>query len=126
MKKSTYLILSTAVLFLALVTVSSCNKDKTEIAVVVPENCPDTISFATTVEPMIQANCSTSGCHDAASAAAGYNLIGHGNISTNANDILTAIKHENSGSPMPLGQPKLNDTIIQQFDCWIAQGTLNN
>ncbi len=126
MRKSTYLLLSSAALFLALTTISSCDKDKTEIEVVVPEDCPDTISFSGIVEPMIQANCSTSGCHDAGSASSGYNLEGHGNISANANDILNVINHEPGVVAMPYFQPKLSDSIIEQFDCWIAQGTLNN
>lgn len=126
MKKSIYLIASAAVLFLALVTVSSCNKDKTEIEVIVAEDCPDTISFSGIVEPLIQSNCSTSGCHDAGSASAGYNLEGHGNISTNANAILNAINHEAGVVAMPYFQAKLSDTLIEQFDCWISQGTLNN
>ena len=125
MKKSTYFVLSTAFLFLSLAGVSSCNKDKTEVEVIVPEACPDTISFSGFVEPLIQANCSTSGCHDV-TATAGYDLLGYTNISTHANSILTAIKHENSGAGMPIGQPKFNDSIIDRVNCWIDQGTLNN
>lgn len=126
MKKSTYLVLSTAVIFLALITVSSCAKDKTEIEVIVPEDCPTTISFAGIVEPMMQANCSTSGCHGGGSSAGGYNLEGHANISANANDILNVINHEPGVVAMPYFQPKLSDSLIEQFDCWVAQGTLNN
>ncbi len=75
---------------------------------------------------MIQQNCSTSGCHNAASAASGYDLEGHGNISTNANAILSVIRHESGVVAMPYFQPKLNDSIIDQFDCWMIQGKLNN
>ncbi len=103
---------------------TSCNKDKTPLPVA--SDCPDTIFFSAVVEPMIQQNCSTSGCHSASSAAGGYNLVGHGNVSANASIILDVIKHEGPVAPMPLGQPKLNDTIIQQFKCWIDQGKLNN
>jgi len=88
--------------------------------------CPDTISFAGFIEPLIQSNCSVSGCHDAGTASSGYNLEGYGNISTQADDILEAIKHENSGQPMPFGQPKLSDSLIGNFDCWIKQGKLQN
>ncbi len=109
---------------LTLGTSTSCNKDKVPSAV--PSDCPDTIFYSATIEPMIQQNCATSGCHNASSAAGGYNLVGHGNVSANANEILNVIRHEGSGTPMPLGQPKLNDTIIQQFKCWIDQGKLNN
>lgn len=115
--------------FLALsvaITFQSCKKDKVPVIVTDPGNCPDTISFASQIEPIMVANCSTSGCHDAASQANGYNLVGHGNISANANDILTVIKHEGGMTPMPYNAPKLADSLIQQFECWNAQGRLNN
>lgn len=127
MKGPSYLFLSALALLVAVGTISSCNKDKTQLPVpVTPEECPTTISFAGFVEPMIQANCSTSGCHDAATATQGYNLEGHLNISANAQAILNVINHESGVTPMPYFQPKLSDTIIQQFDCWVSQGTLDN
>ena len=124
MKGASYFFLSAIVLLITVATVPSCNKDKT--APQTPNECADTVSFSATIEPMIQANCATSGCHNAGSAAAGYNLEGHGNISSNANIILTVIRHESGVVPMPYFQPKLNDTIIKQVGCWINQGTLNN
>lgn len=109
---------------LTLGTTASCNKDK--VPTLTSADCPDTIFYGAIIEPMIQQSCATSGCHSASSAAGGYNLVGHTNVSANANEILNVIRHEGSGTPMPLGQPKLNDTIIQQFKCWIDQGKLNN
>ncbi len=127
MRKTSYITLGLVTFVLMAVSVASCNKDKTLIEPVVDNSaCPDTISFAATVEPLIQANCSTSGCHDAATATSGYNLEGYVNISTNANIISDVINHNSGPTPMPFGQPKLNDTLIQQFDCWVAQGTLDN
>lgn len=109
---------------LTLGTSTSCNKDK--VPTVVPSECPDTIFYSATIEPMIQQNCATSGCHNVFTAAGGYDLEGHANVSANATDILNVIKHEGSGTPMPYLLPKLNDTIIQQFKCWMDQGKLNN
>lgn len=102
----------------------ACNKDKTPATIELTEDCPEVISFSAKVEPIIQTNCSTSGCHDA-TASGGYNLEGYANISSNSPIILSAIKHETS-TPMPVGAPKLADSLIQQFSCWISQGTLNN
>lgn len=127
MRRATYMTVGLLVFGLTLVSVVSCNKDKTQIEPIVePGECPDTISFATTVEPLIQANCSTSGCHDAATASQGYNLEGYTNISANASAISNVINHNGGVTPMPFGQPKLNDTLIKQFDCWVSQGTLDN
>jgi hypothetical protein len=100
-----------------------CAKDKTQLPV--PEVCPDTISFATQIEPIIVNNCSTSGCHDA-TAAGGFELLGHAGISNSAGEMLSAMRHDSGPVPMPYFQNKLNDSTLQQFDCWIAQGKLNN
>lgn len=128
MRRATYITVGLLMFAVTSVLVISCNKDKTQIEPVVvdPSECPDTISFAATVEPMIQTNCSTSGCHNAGSASAGYNLEGYANISANASIISDVINHNSGPTPMPFGQPKLNDTLIQQFDCWVSQGTQDN
>ena len=127
MKKSIFFGFGAVAILLTVFNISSCSKDKTETPVVVePPLCDSTLSFSAEVEPIIIANCSTSGCHDAGTAQSGYNLVGHSNIGTHADAILEAIKHENSGSPMPLGQPKLNDSLIQKFSCWIDLGKLDN
>ncbi|MFT5778031.1 MAG: hypothetical protein ACI837_000979 [Crocinitomicaceae bacterium] len=111
------------VIVVALASTTSCKKDKTALPPV--DQCPDTILFSTQVEPFIQLNCSVAGCHDAG-AAGGYNLVGHGNISANAQIVLNAIRHDAGFTPMPYFQAKLNDSIIEHFDCWMIQGTLNN
>lgn len=127
MKALNYSLISALVLVVMTLGISSsCNKDKTPVLVPIPTDCPDTISFSGIIEPMIQLNCSTSGCHSAASAAAGYDLEGHANISANAAIILNVIRHDVGFTQMPYFQPKLNDTIIQQYTCWMDQGKLNN
>ncbi|MCH2225115.1 MAG: hypothetical protein MK066_10135 [Crocinitomicaceae bacterium] len=112
-------------MFLSIVIFLSagCAKDKTQLPI--PELCPDTISFSIQIEPIIINSCSITGCHDAA-ASGGYNLLGHSAISGNASEILSTIRHDPGVVPMPYFQDKLNDSLIQQFDCWIAQGKLNN
>lgn len=124
MKGISYFILSAVALLLIVVSISSCDKAKTSPAV--PGLCQDTISFSGFVEQLIQQNCSVSGCHDAATASVGYNLEGHMNISMHAADILKVITHDPSVTPMPFGQPKLNDSIIEQCNCWDVQGKLDN
>jgi len=100
--------------------VFSCKKDRVP-SVTVDPNCSDTVYFATQIAPMIANNCL--GCHNVGNST-GYTLTNHMNISSNANAILSTMQ----GSPqlMPIGGPALNDTLIQQFTCWINQGTLNN
>lgn len=102
---------------------TSCKKDKTQIVV---NDCPDTISYSAKIAPLINQSCATTGCHAAGSAAGGYNLDGHANVSANAAIILNVIKHESGVTPMPAGAPKLADSLIQQVQCWINQGQLDN
>lgn len=100
----------------------SCKKDKVSGATIDP-NCPDTIYFNTQILPMMQNNCT--GCHDSGNST-GYTITNHTNISSNASAILNAMKASNGFQLMPQGGPALNDTLIQQFSCWINQGKLNN
>lgn len=110
--------------FAALLAVS-CTKDKVP-AIAIDPNCPDTISFAQKIQPMISQNCSTSGCHDASTQASGYNFTNHANIAANASIMLSAMRSESGVVPMPQGGPSLPDSLIQQFSCWSAQGKMDN
>lgn len=101
---------------------ASCTSDK---VVPVDPNCPEEISYGQQVAPMIQTNCSTSGCHDVAGPGKPA-LTNHTEVSANASSILSVIRHEGPGTPMPLGQPKMADSLIQQFSCWIDQGLQDN
>lgn len=104
----------------------SCKKDKVPGAPETPApTCVDTISYLQQVKPFIDLNCATSGCHNA-TGAGGYNLLTHTSVSNNANIILSAIRHDGGFTAMPLGGGQLPDSTIQQFDCWINQGKLDN
>ena len=112
---------ATIVLF-GILFIVSCKKDMTPLPNL---DCADTISYSQQVQPFIDLNCTTSGCHDA-SASGGYNFTTHSSVSANAVIILSAINHDSGTVPMPLGGAKLADSTIQQFDCWINQGKLDN
>lgn len=102
------------------VIVCSCKKDKAPISVI--DNCTKSISFETQVLPMIEDYCIS--CHNYGNST-GYILVDHSSISTHSSKILNSLKAENS-SLMPQGGPALNDTLVEQFSCWINQGKLNN
>ena len=103
---------------------SSCAKEKVPIPILNTQ-CTDTVSFQTTILPLIETNCSTSGCHDV-SGAGGYVLTDHTQISNHASRIISTIRYESGFSPMPQGEAKLSDASVTQFNCWILQGKLNN
>ena len=113
MRKTTFTI---ALLFFAV----SCKSDKIEPAKI---DCPDEISFSQTVGPMVTTNCG--GCHGTGGTSPV--LTNHSEISANANSILSRIQLAPTSSQlMPLGGPKLADSTIQQFKCWMDQGKLDN
>lgn len=105
---------------LVLLLPSGCSKEKAPLPIV-DITCPDTISFSQKIAPMIQDNCS--GCHGSGAGTSPV-LSNHAEISGSAEAILNALK----GSPqlMPQGGPALADSLIQQFQCWIQQGKMNN
>ena len=98
----------------------SCKKDKASAY-----DCSNEVSFAQQVEPLIVQNCSTSGCHDV-SASGGYEFKDYSTISSAAERIVSAIKHESGIAPMPLGEEKFSDSLIGIVDCWVASGKQNN
>lgn len=126
MTKSTKGMLVLFAMAVALLQFSSCRKDKVKIEdkKVMAGDCPDTVSYQQTIQPLINMNCATSGCH--ASGAGGYTFTTHNSVSNNSAIILRTMRHEPGVSQMPQGQAKLPDSLIQQFMCWEAQGKLNN
>lgn len=104
---------------LIIVNAVSCTKQQAPVSTITSD-CPDTIKFSTQILPMISDNCFS--CHNAGQTPA---FNDYSSISLLADDILKALKQE--GKPlMPQGGPKLADSLIQQVECWINQGKLNN
>ena len=98
----------------------SCKSDKIEPA---NPNCPDEVSFSQTIEPLITSNCGS--CHGTGGTPPA--LTNHTEISSSADNIIARIQLDPTNSQlMPFGGPKLADSTIQQFKCWVDQGKLNN
>jgi len=102
---------------LVLVLIGSCRKDKVDTACV----SNTTIHFATQIKPMLDNNCTS--CHGAGGTPP--NLTSHANVAANAGVILNSLTGTGV-QLMPQGGPALNDTLINQFSCWISQGKQNN
>ena len=103
------------------VIVVSCKKEK------VPASgdpaCTDTVSFNSTILPLINTNCT--GCHDVGNTN-GYTFTNHTNISNNAAIMLNAMRGQGGVQLMPPTGEPLPDSLIQKFSCWISQGKNNN
>jgi hypothetical protein len=100
---------------ITLLLLANCTKDKADTVLI----CPDTISFSTQILPMITDNCV--GCHSGQNAPT---ITNHSEIAANTSKISKSI--HGTILLMPINGPKLADSLIQQFDCWVKQGKLDN
>lgn len=119
---------SIVITVIAIVGLSSCLKHKTIEPIQTPiiTECLDTVSFNNEILPqLLTPSCNTASCHDA-NAAGGYDFTTYNSVVTNSGVVYNVIQQNNGFVPMPLGAPKLNDSLISKFNCWIQQGKLNN
>ncbi|MBO9635654.1 MAG: hypothetical protein J7578_21300 [Chitinophagaceae bacterium] len=77
--------------------------------------------FATDVQPIIQANCQTSGCHDASSTNGPGPLTSYDKIKNASSNIRQAVVSR----VMPKGGSLTADQI-KTIVCWIDSGSPNN
>ncbi len=83
-------------------------------------------TFAGTVQPILNANCT--GCHGGTAPSAGISLSSYAGVRVvvDNNRLPGAIGHLAGYSPMPKGGGKLSDCQIRQVERWIASGAPNN
>ncbi len=98
-----------------------CSKDKAQQIF----NCELTekINFQDHIKPVIDQHCAVSGCHDAQTAAKGYDFSTYEGVKEQAESgqLLCAVKWECSN--MPKGGDQLADSLLQQIECWVANQT---
>jgi len=85
------------------------------------------ITYSNDIQPILENNCYS--CHNEANAASiGGNIIldNYGDVQNDANRVLKAIQHAPGYSPMPKGQPKLDECTIAKVRIWIENGAPDN
>ena len=84
------------------------------------------VTYARTVAPLLQQNCSR--CHGSARASGGVNLSTYAQVRAVAADgrLLGVVNHDPGYDPMPQGAPKLSDCDLSQLRQWVADGMLDN
>ena len=80
------------------------------------------ISFASSVQPIIQAKCINPGCH-AAGGASGVDFSNFSNLSSRAGRVKT---RTSEGSMPPAGAETLTAEEKQKIACWVDDGAQNN
>ena len=121
--------------FLVLMSISltSCYYDvDEELNSPLTTNACDTTAskFAADIQPILNSNCASGGCHTSVAIAGGYIFDNYNDVkSTIVNDsarFLGSILQETGYSPMPKGGGKLSDCNISKIKAWIASGAPNN
>ncbi|CAN5873395.1 hypothetical protein BH11BAC4_BH11BAC4_05910 [soil metagenome] len=105
--------------------VTGCYYDKEDLLYPVPGtvNCATTAAkFSVDITSIMQNNCATSGCHDAATNAGGTTLVNYTQVSAAAARIRQRCIIDKT---MPPGAP-LSTAEIAALKCWIDAGTPNN
>jgi hypothetical protein len=88
--------------------------------------CDTTVFTYTAVKKIVDANCIN--CHSGPSPAGGLNYSTYQGLKAvaDAGRLLGAITHSSGYTPMPFGQPKLDECKITQIRKWIQSGAPNN
>lgn len=89
--------------------------------------CENTsVTFSQHIEPLIVSICQN--CHSNSNMSGNISLEGYDNIKERADngDLMGAVNHEPSYTPMPQGQPKLPQCDIEAIQIWIDNGSPND
>lgn len=123
MRTTTLLLLA-----LGLLVLPGCYYDNEEE--LYPNNFCDTtiVTFANTINPIIQAKCATPGCHVQGGQGAGVGIFTTYNAimpQVNNGKLLRSITRDPAGTPMP-PSGSLSACEIDKIKLWIAAGAANN
>lgn len=81
-------------------------------------------TYTNSIKAILDAQCATSGCHDALTQSENINLTTFASSKSafqNTN-CLCSIHHGSGCKPMPDGSAQLSDAVIQKIDCWAKNG----
>lgn len=101
------------------VTVKDASDCQKVVSVVVPRGNFG-ISYSKDVEPIFEAKCNLSGCHD--SSTGGRDWTNFANVKRQAN----SIKVRTANRSMPIGGLTLTQQQIDIIGCWVDDGAANN
>jgi hypothetical protein len=111
---------------IGIATLESCYFDKADV--LYPDaNCMVTgITYTNFVAGIMNAQCATSGCHDAVRAASGADLSTYAATKSYATAsqaaFLGSMRHSSGVSAMPKGAAKLPTCTLNKIEAWIVAG----
>jgi len=114
------------VMFLGLLTLSSCYNDNFQS--LYPSGPCDTsqVTYSKDVWPVISAQCTV--CHSGATPYGNIALENYSDVVASAKNgkLLGSIRFDAGYSPMPKGGSKLSNCVITKIEKWVKAGTPNN
>jgi len=120
-------------LSLLIFVLQACYNDKADklYGVKTTTSCDTaSVSFKTTVLPILQQNCAISACHDPSTQSNGYNFNTYNSVAaaiqTNNDQFIGSISHNPKYIAMPNNGGKLADCDINKIEAWVNSGYPNN
>lgn len=104
-----------------IIGIISCKKESVDTY-----DCAGTApKYTTDIKSILDANCATSGCHNATTKASGHDYSSYSQAVAHSghSEFLGSIQHKSGFDPMPLGGNKLSDAQIKLISCWVQNGT---
>lgn len=108
---------------------SSCYYDSEEAVYPLSANCSVTeVSFLNDITPILEQSCNTPSCHNSADRAGNVVLDTHADamVSVENGSLIGSMRFTGNFSPMPIGQPQLDECTLTLIETWIANGAPNN
>ena len=109
-----------------LVSLGSCSSDNEEDLFGNDICDTENVSYAEFIAPTMQTFCNS--CHSAAAPSAGIITATYEGLKIVALDgrLVGSINHESGFSPMPQGQPQLQECLRLKIKAWVQDGAEDN
>ncbi|MBL7829864.1 MAG: hypothetical protein JNK41_02470 [Saprospiraceae bacterium] len=119
-QKSISIIIASAI---CITLFTQCKKEEIDIV-----DCSSvTPTYTLNIKFIMDANCVSSGCHNASSKKSGYDLSSYdATKSAGGNKAFVAsVQHKSGYTKMPKGASKLSDADVKSITCWVQNGMPN-
>ncbi len=117
----------------------ACTYNKGEIVNPVCADVIEEVSFSADIQPILTANCATSGCHSGNDPEGNLNLetgksyaelskqgTGYIDVATPKYSVLYSSLVSTSSPMPPLGQQPLSPCDLKRIEIWMSEGALDN
>ncbi|KAA5534843.1 hypothetical protein F0919_09555 [Taibaiella lutea] len=116
--------------FVTAAFIYGCTNNKADsVKPVTPVTCDTAnLTFSGDINPIVQQNCTLSGCHTNATMAGGYSFETYSgfHMAIQNERLIGAINHQSGFIAMPQNSAKLSDCDIARITQWVAIGAPNN